>query len=103
MKYVLAELNDLSAIRKLMAKYHRDTIAPEDMADGFVTTALSDEQFARLTQKLEGMTGKTVLLTNRQDPDCLGGVRLELDGECIDDTVMHRLESLRHLLKNTVL
>ena len=43
MKYVLAELSDLSAIRQLMAKYHRDTIAPEDMADGFVTTALSDE------------------------------------------------------------
>ena len=65
--------------------------------------ALSKEQFVRLSQKLETMTGKTVLLANRLDPDCLGGVRLELDGECIDDTVTHRLESLRHLLKNTVL
>ena len=55
MKYVLAELNDLSAIRKLMAKYHRDTIAPEDMADGFVTTALSDEQFADLIVREKGV------------------------------------------------
>ena len=39
MKYVLAELSDLPAIRQLMAKYHRDTIAPEDMADGFVIPA----------------------------------------------------------------
>ncbi len=55
MKYVLAELSDLPAIRKLMAKYHRDTIAPEDMADGFVTTALSDEQFADLIVREKGV------------------------------------------------
>ena len=55
MKYVLAELSDLPAIRQLMAKYHRDTIAPEDMADGFVTTALSDEQFADLIVRERGV------------------------------------------------
>ena len=55
MNYVLAELSDLPAIRALMAKYHRDTIAPEDMADGFVTTALSDEQFADLIVKERGV------------------------------------------------
>lgn len=55
MKYVLAQLDDLPAIRKLMAKYHRDTIAPEDMADGFVTTALNDEQFADLIVREKGV------------------------------------------------
>lgn len=55
MNYVLATLNDLPAIRALMAKYHRDTIAPEDMADGFVTTALNDEQFADLIVREKGV------------------------------------------------
>lgn len=64
---------------------------------------LSDDQAARLTEKLTSITGKSVLLTNRLDPHCLGGVRLELEGRCIDDTVAHRLESVQHLLKNTVL
>lgn len=64
---------------------------------------LSAEQTERLKKKLESITGKSVELTNRVDADCLGGVRLELEGECMDDTVSHRLESVRLLLKNTVL
>lgn len=65
--------------------------------------ALSTEQTAQLKSKLETITGKSIELTNRLDPDSLGGVRLELDGKCLDDTIAHRLESVRHLLKNTVL
>lgn len=65
--------------------------------------ALTAEQAKRLTEKLETITGKSVELTCRLDPDSLGGVRLELDGKCLDDTVAHRLESVRQLLKNTVL
>lgn len=64
---------------------------------------LSAEQAEKLTKKLETITGKAVELTYRLDPDSLGGVRLELDGKCLDDTVAHRLESVRQLLKNTVL
>lgn len=64
---------------------------------------LNSEQSVRLTEKLEAITGKSVELSYRVDPQCLGGVRLELDGKCLDDTVAHRLESIRSLLKNTVL
>ncbi len=65
--------------------------------------ALTEAQLAKLMQKLETITGKSIELANRVDPESLGGVRLELDGKCLDDTVAHRLESVRHLLKNTVL
>ena len=65
--------------------------------------ALTPEQTERLTLKLEKITGKSIELTCRSDPESLGGVRLELDGTCLDDTVAHRLESVRQLLKNTVL
>ena len=64
---------------------------------------LTPEQTERLTKKLEKITGKSIELACRLDPDSLGGVRLELDGKCLDDTVAHRLESVRQLLKNTVL
>ena len=69
------------------------------------TTAapLTQEQAAKLRQKLSAITGKTVELHNRLDPDVLGGVRLDYDGKMLDDTVAHRLESIRSLLKNTVL
>ncbi len=65
--------------------------------------ALSEQRTVRLTEKLEKLTGKTVELTNRIDPDVLGGVRLDYDGKCVDDTLAHRLESLRSLLNNTIL
>ncbi|MBQ4600093.1 MAG: ATP synthase F1 subunit delta [Oscillospiraceae bacterium] len=65
--------------------------------------ALTPEQADKLSAKLAGITGKTVELTNRVDPDCLGGVRLDYDGKRVDDTVSHRLDAIRAMLKNTVL
>jgi F-type H+-transporting ATPase subunit delta len=65
--------------------------------------ALTQEQSARLTQKLSKLTGKTVELTNRVDPAVLGGVRLDYDGKRVDGTVKNRLDTVRELLKNTVI
>ena len=65
--------------------------------------ALTEAQAAKLTGKLETITGKTIELVNRVDPGVYGGVRLDYDGQRLDDTVAHRLENIRNLLKNTVL
>ena len=64
---------------------------------------LSEELRRKLVDKLSGITGKTIELDCRVDPECLGGVRLELDGIQVDGTVRHRLNEMRKLLKNTVL
>ena len=65
--------------------------------------ALTAQQSARLTEKLSGITGKTIDLTNRIDTSVLGGIRLDYSGKRLDDTVSHRLDALKNLLKNTVL
>ncbi len=65
--------------------------------------ALTDAQKEKLTQKLAKITGNTIELTNRVDPEVLGGIRLDYSGKRLDDTVQHRLASIRELLKNTVL
>ena len=65
--------------------------------------ALTDVQVKRLTEKLAGITGKTVDLQCRIDPSVMGGIRLDYSGKRLDDTVSHRLDALRNLLKNTVL
>ena len=64
---------------------------------------LNKAQTAKLTAKLEKLTGKTVELTNRTDPACLGGVRLDYDGKRVDGTIRSRLDSIHSMLKNTVL
>jgi len=65
--------------------------------------ALTPEQAEKLTAKLNGITGKNVELNNVVDPGCIGGVMLDYDGKRVDDTVRHRLDSVRSLLKNTML
>ena len=65
--------------------------------------ALSAVQTEKLTEKLATITGKHIDLVNRIDPSCLGGVRLDYDGKRLDDTVSNRLDTIRDLLKNTVL
>ena len=65
--------------------------------------ALTDAQKQKLTKKLETITGKTIRLTNKVDPACLGGLRLDYDGKCVDGTVQNRLASIGKLLRNTVL
>ena len=49
-------MQDLPAIRALLARYHKDTIRPEDMPGGFVTTKLSDAQFEDLIVNRKGVT-----------------------------------------------
>ena len=65
--------------------------------------SLNPAQAEKLTEKLCQITGKQVKLHNRVDPAILGGVRLDYDGKRLDDTVSHRLDAVRSLLKNTVL
>jgi len=60
---------------------------------------LSDSQSKRLTDKIATLSGKKVILTNKVDPGCLGGVKLSYDSKQIDGTVSHRLKEVSELLK----
>ena len=60
--------------------------------------ALSETQIEKLSQKLTQVTGKTVDLHFRIDPECLGGIRLDYDGKQVDGTVKNRLDNLRNEL-----
>jgi len=72
-------------------------------ATAVTAVALTQQQAEKLTEKLQNITSKTVILSNRIDEACLGGVRLEYEGLCVDGTVENHLHSLRNLLAKTVL
>ena len=87
--------------RTYRQQYNRDNgILP---VTAYTAVALSDELRRKLTAKLSTVTGKTIELDCRIDPETLGGVRLGFDGRQIDGTVRRRLEDIRGVLKNTVL
>ena len=71
--------------------------------DAVCAVELSTDQKDKLTQKLSRITGKEIALRTRIDPRVLGGVRLDYDGQRLDDTVSHRLDAIRNMLDKTVL
>ena len=87
--------------RSFTESYNRDNgILP---VTAVTAVPLSPAQHTRLCEKLAQITGKQIQLTNQQDPSCLGGMRLEYDGKCLDDTVSHRLDAIGNLLRRTIL
>ena len=76
--------------------YNKDN----QVMEASVTTGekLSDEQRASLIEKLSRMTGKQVVLSEKVDSKVIGGVLLEMDGKRYDNTVRHRLESVRRAM-----
>lgn len=72
------------------------------VATAMTAVPLTNAQHAALQQKLATITGKTIELHNRVSADCLGGVRLEMEGVQLDGTVQNRLNELRRRLSSTV-
>lgn len=64
---------------------------------------MTDAQIKTLTGKLTQITGKQIQLIRKIDPSILGGMRLDYDGQRLDDTVSHRMDAVRSLLSKTVL
>ena len=88
-------------IRAYTEHYNQDNgILP---VTAVTAVALSPAQRQKLTLKLAKITGKVIELRNQVDPAVYGGVRLDYDGQRLDDTVAHRLDTIRDLLKSTVL
>lgn len=56
---------------------------------------MSQEQKDKLRLKLEGMTGKKVILSNYVDPLCLGGIKIMYDDNLIDLSLRSTLSELR--------
>ena len=71
--------------------------------DAVSAVELTDAQKEKLMQKLSRITGKEIALRCRIDPAVLGGIRLDYDGQRLDDTVSHRLDAIRNVLNKTVL
>ena len=82
-------------------QYNQDNgILPVTAVTAF---ALNEQMKQKLADKLTQVTGKTIDLSCRVDPQTLGGVRLDFDGKQVDGTVRRRLDDIRGILASTVL
>jgi len=59
---------------------------------------LSDDEVTRLRRQLEEITGKTLNIYQRLNPDILGGIRVRVGSTMIDGSVAAKLKALREQL-----
>jgi len=56
MEYRNARLEDIAAVNELQKRYHVSTVSEQDKKDGFVTTLFTNEQFAEIITKENGLS-----------------------------------------------
>ncbi len=90
-----------ACLKRFRKSYNED----HGIAEALVTTAvaLDGAQLKLLQEKLEKISGKKVLLKQKTDPDILGGVRVDLEGQLFDGSVKGRLSELRKRVDETVI
>lgn len=71
-------------------------------ATAITAMPMQERQCAALREKLEKITGKQIVLTNRIDPALIGGITLRYGGVQLDDSIQSRLDVLRRSLNETI-
>lgn len=71
-------------------------------ATAITAVPMQERQKTALCRKLEAITGKTVVLTNRTDERLIGGITLRYGGVQLDDSIRARLDSLHRKLNDTI-
>ena len=68
----------------------------------YSAVALTDSQAESLKKKLEAMSGKTVMLTQKTDASIVAGLRVEIDGKQLDGPIKGRMDGLSKKLDEMI-
>lgn len=97
---ILCERGAIGAFEDCAAYFHRRFNQDFGITEASVATAvpLSEDRAEALRKKLESVSGKKVVLIQTVDPQLIGGVRVEMDGRRMDNTIQTQLEQFRRSL-----
>ncbi len=71
-------------------------------ATAITALPMTEKQLDALREKLALITGKTIALENRTDPELIGGIKLRCGGVQLDGSIQSRLDRLRRSLSETI-
>lgn len=97
---LLCEKRRIALFEECIKEYRLLLNAAEARVTAKVTSAvaLTDAELFALQQKLEKISGKTVLIESILDPDLLGGLTVEIDGTVMDGSLRHRLRRVKEVM-----
>ncbi|NLK27193.1 MAG: ATP synthase F1 subunit delta [Clostridiales bacterium] len=99
---ILVEKKQISYVPQIFKEYRKQYYINKNILPVTVISAvaLNENQRKRIIEKLEKSMNKTILLDNKIDPSCIGGIRLEYQGRMIDASIKNRFQKLQLNLKN---
>lgn len=102
---LVSEARETYAIDKLFMAYLEkyDASRGIERVSAITACAMDKAQLVAMKEKLEKMTGKTVVIENTVDPSILGGVRLRYMGRQLDGSLGTRLKVFEQKLRELVL
>ena len=85
---------------KVCEKFEKDVLAHKGIIEAHVVSAvaLSPSDKEKLVSKLSSQLSKEVLLTEEVDATVIGGLKLEVEGYQIDNTISGKLRALRNAM-----
>jgi len=100
---LLLEKDRLALLDTIQQEYQALVEEQQGLARAEVTTAvpLPGDLADALRERLQQITGKTVILTDRVDPAVIGGVCVKMGDRVIDGTIRTNLARLRARLAET--
>ena len=90
----VSALNGMARDYEELARGYRG----ESMAVVTSAVELKEAETVALRAKLEKKLGRKVTLQCREDPDLIGGIRVEVDGRVIDGSIRNKLEEIKEVM-----
>lgn len=87
---------------EIFKEYKKQTYIYLNIKVGIVysTTSLSADQMKKITQKVSKIVNNEVILKNKIDKSLIGGLKIDIDGFIIDDSIQNRFELLKREILN---
>ena len=92
----ISALNGMARDYEELARGYRG----EAMAVVISAVPLKEAETVALRAKLEKKLGKKVTLQCREDPDLIGGIRVEVDGRVIDGSIRNKLDEIKEVMNS---
>lgn len=98
---LLCEKGRIGYFSECLKEYRALLAAKQSVVTARVTSAvaLTEKESESLKQKLEKISGGTVLLDTAIDPSLLGGVVVEINGRVMDGSLRHRLRMVKEVME----
>lgn len=92
----ISELNRMARDYDELARGYQG----ESMAIVTSAVPLKEAETVVLRAKLEKKLGRKIILQCREDPDLIGGIRVEVDGRVIDGSIRNKLDEIKEVMNS---